>query len=203
MSHYIRCMGCGDDSLDVDTMSCECGYPDKQREAELAALRAERDALRVQLFETGAMPAAVAAICRERDTLRDKNDALMAQAASALGDAAALRTELAALRAHRDQLTDDLGSLEDRMEIERRESAALRARVAELEERLDAMIPLFEEARDALPAITLESAKLRGIRLDLADRMDDVGDPERWAARKSASAASADIDAARAAEAKK
>ncbi len=79
----------------------------------------------------------------------------------------------------------------------------LRARVAELEERLDAMIPLFEEARDALPAITLESAKLRGIRLDLADRMDDVGDPERWAARKSASAASADIDAARAAEAKK
>lgn len=80
---------------------------------------------------------------------------------------------------------------------------ALRARVAELEERLDAMIPLFEEARDALPAITLESAKLRGIRLDLADRMDDVGDPERWAARKSASAASADIDAARAAEAKK
>lgn len=70
---------------------------------------------------------------------------------------------------------------------------ALRARVAELEERLDAMIPLFEEARDALPAITLESAKLRGIRLDLADRMDDVGDPERWAARKSASAASADI----------
>lgn len=80
---------------------------------------------------------------------------------------------------------------------------ALRARVAELEERLDAMIPLFEEARDALPAITLESAKLRGIRLDLAYRMDDVGDPERWAARKSASAASADIDAARAAEAKK
>lgn len=80
---------------------------------------------------------------------------------------------------------------------------ALRARVAELKERLDAMIPLFEEARDALPAITLESAKLRGILLDLADRMDDVGDPERWAARKSASAASADIDAARAAEAKK
>ncbi len=79
----------------------------------------------------------------------------------------------------------------------------LRARVAELEERLDAMMPLFEEARDALPAITLGSAKLRGIRLDLADRMDDVGDPERWAARKSASAASADIDAARAAEAKK
>lgn len=83
------------------------------------------------------------------------------------------------------------------------EVEALRARVAELEERLDAMMPLFEEARDALPAITLGSAKLRGIRLDLADRMDDVGDPERWAARKSASAASADIDAARAAEAKK
>lgn len=83
------------------------------------------------------------------------------------------------------------------------EIEALRARVAELEERLDAMMPLFEEARDALPAITLGSAKLRGIRLDLADRMDDVGDPERWAARKSASAASADIDAARAAEAKK
>lgn len=83
------------------------------------------------------------------------------------------------------------------------ERDALRARVAELEERLDAMMPLFEEARDALPAITLGSAKLRGIRLDLADRMDDVGDPERWAARKSASAASADIDAARAAEAKK
>ena len=83
------------------------------------------------------------------------------------------------------------------------EIAALRARVAELEERLDAMMPLFEEARDAIPAITLGSAKLRGIRLDLADRMDDEGDPERWAARKSASAASADIDAARAAEAKK
>ena len=79
----------------------------------------------------------------------------------------------------------------------------LRARVAELEERLDAMMPLFEEARDALPAISLGTAKLRGIRLDLADRMDDVGDPGRWAARKSASAASADIDAARAAEAKK
>ena len=73
------------------------------------------------------------------------------------------------------------------------EVIALRARVAELEERLDAMMPLFEEARDALPAISLGSAKLRGIRLDLADRMDDVGDPERWAARKSASAASADI----------
>lgn len=91
----------------------------------------------------------------------------------------------------------------DACEDAREEIVALRARVAELEERLDAMMPLFEEARDALPAITLGSAKLRGIRLDLADRMDDVGDPERWAARKSASAASADIDAARAAEAKK
>ena len=118
--------------------------------------------------------------------------------------------ELDALRAERDQFkamwerdSTALGKALAQRDTARTDAEDKRARVAELEERLDAMIPLFEEARDALPAITLESAKLRGIRLDLADRMDDVGDPERWAARKSASAASADIDAARAAEAKK
>jgi hypothetical protein len=26
MSHYIRCPACEDDSLDTDTLSCECGY---------------------------------------------------------------------------------------------------------------------------------------------------------------------------------
>jgi hypothetical protein len=56
--------------------------------------------------------------------------------------------------------------------------------IVELQARLLAMMPLFEEARDALTAISLASARLHGVRLDLADRMDDVGDPERWAARR-------------------
>lgn len=38
---------------------------------ELAALRAERDALRVELVEKGAMPWAVEAIRNERDALPD------------------------------------------------------------------------------------------------------------------------------------
>lgn len=63
---------------------------------------------------------------------------------------------------------------------------AAEARIAKLlesERRLKAMMPLFEEARDALPAISESSRRLYNISPTLADRMDDVGIPERWAAR--------------------
>lgn len=58
-----------------------------------------------------------------------------------------------------------------------------------LQVRLAAVMPVFEEARDAITVITVDQCKLRGISLDLADRMDDVGIPDRWAARTAAIAA--------------
>jgi len=54
----------------------------------------------------------------------------------------------------------------------------------ELRARLAAIMPLFEEARDALCALRPMQVKLHNISPTLADRMDDVGDPERWKARR-------------------
>lgn len=65
--------------------------------------------------------------------LRDKNDALMAQAASALGDAEALRTELAALRADVEAFREDAANYYRVAKEADAQQAALRARVAELE----------------------------------------------------------------------
>lgn len=54
MSAYIYCYGCDDNSLDVDTLKCDCGwFPGKddieRLERELAAARTEAEALRTAL----------------------------------------------------------------------------------------------------------------------------------------------------------
>lgn len=51
MSAYTYCPGCRNESLDVDTFSCdECGwYPGKEAEAEIASLRTQVEELTVQL----------------------------------------------------------------------------------------------------------------------------------------------------------
>ena len=63
MSAYIYCPSCREDSLDVDTLSCECGYSPHEEAAtlrvQLAAAQAENERLReaaqlmVRYFESG------------------------------------------------------------------------------------------------------------------------------------------------------